>query len=187
MMPTLQPSTLRLLRRLHRWFGLAVAALVIFYCITGLLLNHRTTFSYFIDRQTTVSRVPVSDTAVMRAFIDLYKQQIGRKDDPTVIRIRGSQTIEFLYGSHGKTTYIIDPGKGEMKRIEKVPRQPWSHLNRLHKVFKTSRIWLAIADLTCLSILLVTITGLFIFRYRPLDWLLVVGGILLAVLGIVFA
>ncbi|HEB50759.1 MAG TPA: hypothetical protein ENI89_09135 [Desulfobulbus sp.] len=74
-----------------------------------------------------------------------------------------------------------------MKRIEKVPRQPWSHLNNLHKVFKTSRIWLAIADLTCLSILLVTITGLFIFRYRPLDWLLVIGGVALMTLGLLLA
>ena len=183
-MPLLHPPTLRLLRRLHRWFGLGVAALVIFYCITGLLLNHRRAFSYFIDRQTTVSKVPVSDTSVMRAFIDLYKQQIGRADDPTVIRIRGSQTIEFLYGSHGKTTYIIYPRKGEMRKIEKSPRQPWHHLNRLHKVFRTSRLWLAIADLACLSILLVTVSGLFILRYRPLDWFLVFGGVALLMIGL---
>ncbi len=186
-MPPFRPATLRLLRRLHRWFGLVIATLVIFYCITGLLLNHRRSFAYFIDRSTTVSSVPVSDTAVMRAFIDLYKGQIGRTDDPTVIRIRGAETIEFLYGSHGKTTYIIDPRKGEMMRIEKTPRQPWHHLNRLHKVFRTSSLWLVIADFTCLAILLVTLTGLLIFRYHPLDWLLMVVGIALLCMGFWFA
>ncbi len=186
-MPSFRPATLRLLRKLHRWTGLLIAALVIFYCITGLLLNHRRSFSYFIDRRTTISRVPVSDTAVMRAFIDLYKNQIGRSDDPTVIRIRGAETIEFLYGSHGKTTYIIDPGKGVMTTIEKTPRQPWHRLNSLHKVFRTSGPWLAMADFTALSVLLVTISGLVLFRYRPLDWFLLCGGLVLMIVGLFLA
>ena len=31
------PSTLRLFRKLHRWFGLALAGLICCYCVTGLL------------------------------------------------------------------------------------------------------------------------------------------------------
>lgn len=183
----MQPSNLCLLRKLHRWFGLALAGLILFYCVTGLLLNHRKAFDYFIDKQQTVSRVEQSDTALMRQFIDFYKQQIGRTDDPTVIRIRDAQTIEFLYGSHGKTTFIINPETGEMKKIEKTPRQPWSRLNNLHKVFKTNNLWLLIADATCIAILLIMLTGLVIFRYRPLDWALVIGGVLLLVVGIFVA
>ncbi|NOY13255.1 MAG: hypothetical protein GXP51_06110 [Deltaproteobacteria bacterium] len=120
----MQPSNLCLLRKLHRWFGLALAGLILFYCVTGLLLNHRKAFDYFIDKQQTVSRVEQSDTALMRQFIDFYKQQIGRADDPTVIRIRDAQTIEFLYGSHGKTTFIINqPGNGgdEKNRKDSTP------------------------------------------------------------------
>jgi len=183
----MKPSTLRLLRKLHRWFGLFLAALVIFYCITGLLLNHRKAFSYFIDKQQTVSRVEQSDITLMRNFIEVYKKQIGRSDDPTVIRIRDGRTIEFLYGSHGKTTFLIDPEKGEMTTIEKSPRQPWNRLNSLHKVFKTSTLWLIIADCTCIAVLLITLTGLVILRYRPLDWLLVIGGGVLLAVGLYIA
>ncbi|HEB70229.1 MAG TPA: hypothetical protein ENI88_11515, partial [Desulfobulbus sp.] len=101
-----------------------------------------------------------------------------------VIRIRDAKTIEFLYGSHGKTTFIIDPEKGEMTTIKKRPRQPWNRLNSLHKVFKTSTVWLIIADFTCIAILLITLTGLVIFRYHPLDWLLLIGGVLLLLTGL---
>lgn len=183
----MHPSTLRLLRKLHRWFGLFLAGLVIFYCITGLLLNHRKTFNYFTDKHRTVSRVEPSDSTLLREFINLYKNQIGRSDDPTVIRIRNGQTIEFLYGSHGRTTFIIDPEKGAMTTIEKRPRRPWNRLNSLHKVFKTNTLWLIIADFTCIAILLITLTGLVIFRYRPLDWLLLIGGVLLLLTGLFLA
>ncbi len=183
----MKPSTLHLFRKLHRWTGLTLAALVIFYCLTGILLNHRKSFDYFIDKEITTSSVKKSDTAIMRQFIDFYKEQIGRSDDPTVIRIRGGQTIEFLYGSHGKTTFIIDPKKGEMKKIDKSPQQPWNRLNSIHKVFKTSTTWLVIADFTCIAILLLTLTGLIIFRYRPLDWILTGGGVALLIVGILLS
>ncbi|WP_456387139.1 PepSY-associated TM helix domain-containing protein [Desulfolithobacter sp.] len=176
-----------LLRTLHRWFGLLLAGLIIFYCFTGLLLNHRKSFGYFIDRHRSVTRVEKSDTRQIREFIDFYKNQIGRSDDPTVIRIRGGSTIEFLYGSHGRTTYIIDPVRGTMEKVEKTPRQPWNYLNRLHKAFKTSTAWVVVADFASVAIFLLTLTGFFILRYRPLDWLMVIGGILLLAVGVFLA
>ncbi len=175
----MQTSTIHLLRKLHRWIGLTLVGLICFYCFTGLLLNHRKSFDYFNARNISFSTVQKSETTLMRDFINSYKAQIGRKDDPTVIRIRNGTTIEFLYGSHGKTTYIINPLEGKMKTIVKSPRQPWNQLNSLHKVFKTSTWWLILADFTCLAILFITLTGLLIFRYRPLDWMLIMLGFLL--------
>ncbi len=183
----MKPSFLALFRKLHRWAGLVLATLVLFYCFTGILLNHRKSFDYFIEKEISVTSVERSDTTIMREFIDFYKKQIGRSDDPSVIRIRGDQTIEFLYGSHGKTTFIIDPKKGEMQKIEKSPQQPWNRLNSIHKVFKTSNTWLIIADFTCIAIALLTLSGLVIFRYRPLDWILLAAGVVLLVLGILFS
>ncbi|WP_457573231.1 PepSY-associated TM helix domain-containing protein [Desulfolithobacter sp.] len=183
----MDPKTRHLLRNLHRWFGLLLAGLVVFYCFTGLLLNHRKSFGYFIDKHRSITRVDQSDIRLMREFIEFYKNQIGRSDDPTVIRIRGGSTIEFLYGSHGRTTYIIDPARGTMEQIDKTPRQPWNYLNSLHKVFKTSTAWLVVADFACVTILLVTLTGLFMLRYRALDWVLVIGGALLLAVGVYLA
>jgi hypothetical protein len=123
----------------------------------------------------------------LREFIDTYKKQIQRNDDPTVIRIRKDKTIEFLYGSHGTTTYIIDPQQGTMEKIDKFPQQPWFWLNRLHKAFKTSNGWLLMADTAALAILLVTISGMLMVTYRTREILLVATGGLLLVLAAFFA
>lgn len=182
-MPGLDSKTLRLMRKIHRWGGLLLAAFIIFYCITGILLNHREFFDYFVLREKTDYKVPSSDIELMKSFVDFYKKQIKRNDDPVVIRIRKGKTIEFLYGSHGKTTYIINPEKGTMEKIEKYPRQPFYWLNNLHKAFKTNMFWLFLSDLAAVVILVVTITGLVILRYRMVDYIMVFGGALILIAG----
>ncbi len=183
----MSPETKKLLRNIHRWGGLVLTIFVIFYCFTGILLNHRKDFDYFIIKKRSESTVPVSDIKRLRKFIDFYKAQINRKDDPTVIKIKNGKIIEFLYGSHGKTTFIIDPLKGRMEKIEKIPAQPWAWLNRLHKAFKTADIWIFVTDAVSVILILVTITGLFIFRYRKLDYTLIVLGLVIFVLAAIMA
>jgi len=69
-----------------------------------------------------------------------------------------------------------------MEQISKVSIQPWSWLNQLHKAFKTSNIWLLLADCAGIAILLMTISGLVMVRYRAFEIYLVTGsGLLLAV------
>ncbi|MCI5135665.1 MAG: hypothetical protein D3920_11460, partial [Candidatus Electrothrix sp. AW2] len=71
---------------MHRWTGLFVLGFVFFYCLTGLLLNHRKSFGYFQTRHKTVTEIQVQQQDVLNQIIAAYKQQIGRNDDPTVIR-----------------------------------------------------------------------------------------------------
>lgn len=172
------------MRKIHRWGSLLLTSFIIFYCATGILLNHRKFFDYFISKEKTRYEVPVSDIALMKSFIEFYKKQINRTDDPTVIRIRRGKTIEFLYGSHGKTTYIINPERGIMEKIEKSPRQPLYWLNSLHKAFKTNTFWVVLTDIVSMVILVITITGLIILRYRMLDYIMVFGGLLIFIIGV---
>ncbi len=182
-MPRLDSKTVRIMRKIHRWGGLLLAAFIIFYCITGILLNHRKYFGYFISRAKTVYEVPVSDIRMMTSFIDYYKKQIGRADDPTVIRIRDGRTVEFLYGSHGRTTYVIHPREGVMEKIEKSPRQPLYLLNNLHKAFQTGDSWVILTDTVSLLIIIATVTGLIILRYSMFDYIMVFGGVLIFLTG----
>ncbi len=179
----MNPNLKRLFYKLHRWGGLLLATMVVFYCLTGILLNHRAGFNYFTSKDRQVVQVPVTDTTAMEAFLAIYKQQINRADDPKVIRIRADRTIEFLYGSHGKTTYIIHPVQGRMEVVEKHSQQPLTFLNNLHKAAKTSVLWVIMADLAAAVIIGVTITGLLVFRYRRLDFVLLGGGVLLLLIG----
>jgi len=180
-------QTKRLLREIHRWGGLLVAAFVLFYALTGILLNHRKAFSYFYRLKIEKTRIAPSDTKKIRDFVEHYKSLINRQDDPTVIKIKGSDTVEFLYGSHGLVRYIIKPEKGEIVRTEKVFVEPLNRLNNiLHKAAKTSNIWIVFSDLFSSLLVLITIAGLFIFRYRKIDvFLLVMGVVLLALFAVV--
>lgn len=174
-------------RTLHRWCGLLLAAFIIFYCLTGLLLNHRQACGYFVDKQAATVAVAATDMTGLRTVLDFYKQQLNRTDDPRVIRIPDNETIEFLYGSHGKTTYVIKPGAGSMEKIEKQTVEPFNRLNALHKVSKVSDYWLALADLFCGVMILLVVSGLVIMRYRLRDFVLLFSGVLLLLAGMVVA
>ena len=93
------------------------------------------------------------------------------------------RTIEFLYGSHGKTTYVINPDRGTMEIIAKHPMQPLTWLNDLHKSSKTSSLWIWLTDLVAVVIMGITITGLLVVRYRRLELLLLIGGVVLLVVA----
>ncbi len=175
----------RTMRKIHRWGGIFSLGFIIFYTVTGLTLNHRQTFGFFIDRQHRSSPAPAMDGKKVAKALAAYESACDEKKRPTVIRVRPDGTVELLYGSHGKVTYIFHPGTGTMERIEKKERQPLHWLNRLHKAAKTSTAWLVAADLAALLVLTVSISSLFIFRFRRADWLfLFSGGILLIIMVI---
>ncbi|WPD24100.1 MAG: PepSY-associated TM helix domain-containing protein [Candidatus Electrothrix scaldis] len=163
-------------RLVHRWAGLFLLGFVLFYCLTGLLLNHRKSFGYFQNRQTTSATIEVQSEDVLNDVVEKYKQLIGRDDDPTVIRLKPEGVIEFLYGSHGRTTYVIDTMQGLMTRIGKEEQQPWYWLNNLHKSSKVSSAWLVLTDCIAVLIIILALSGLVIFRYTRLDILLLACG-----------
>ncbi len=174
-------------RKIHRWLGLLLAAFLIFYCFTGLLLNHRQQFDYFQKEETTVSQIVVQKQEALQKFIEGYKQQLDRKDDPSVIRIKDDGVIEFLYGSHGRTTYAVDPQAGTLTRTDKIDQQPWYWLNQLHKSAKTSTFWLVLTDSIALLLVVLFLSGLLLLRLRRQDIILLIAGLALFLLGMAIA
>jgi uncharacterized protein len=174
-------------RKIHRWLGLLLTALLFFYSFTGLLLNHRQHFKYFQTEETTVSQIEMQEQQALLQFIANWKQQIGRQDDPTVIRIKRGGVVELLYGSHGRTTYTIDPQAGTLTRTDKIDQQPWHWLNRLHQAAKTSNAWLILADSVVLLIAALLLSGLLLVRLRRQDIILLIAGLALLLLGMAAA
>ncbi len=185
-MPPICPAS-TLLHRLHRWGGLLAAVVMLFYGVTGLLLNHRQLFDYFQHTETTRMTVPVADLGPVNAFVDQYRRAINRPEAPEVIRIKDGRHIELLYGAHGQTTYRIDPKAGLMRVETKSPREPLYLLNRLHKAAKTSGAWLWISDILSLAMLVSVASILLAMRYRPLDICLLAVGVGACLLGGVLA
>jgi len=178
---------MKLLRKIHRLSGLACLGALLFYCVTGLLLNHRSVLGYFIERQREESRIERIDAGELTGVLDRYQAATGEKKKPTVVKVKPDGTVELLYGSHGVVTYVFAPGSDRMVRITKRPIEPWNRLNRLHKVFRTGVGWTFLADLAAAGLLLVAVSGIFIFRFRRSDWLALAGGVLLLAAGIMLA
>lgn len=172
-----------ILHTLHRWGGLLTAAFILFYSVTGLLLNHRQAFSYFQNSQIAHQSVPKTDLSAINTFLDQYRKEIKRNDTPTVIRIKDGKTIELLYGSHGQTTYSIDPTSGSMMVETKSPSQPVYFFNKLHKAAKTNMLWLVLSDILSIALIVATVTILLAMRYRALDLCLLGTGLILCLAG----
>jgi len=146
----------------HRWLGAVAILPLIFFCVTGSLLNHRNFFGYFETKTVEKGQTAVRDMGPLKDFISFYQDKIGEKENPAVIRIKSDGTVEFLYGAHGQTTYSIDPGNGALTKTVKTANDPWQSLNRLHKAFKTPAAWAWISDVISLALILSIVTGLFI-------------------------
>ncbi len=182
------PATIRLAHKIHRLGGLLTAAFIIFYCLSGIMLNHRQAFSFFSQRETETRSIKTVNNQAVQDFIGHYQHIIQRPDTPKVIRLRdGGRRLEFLYGFHGKTTYIIDQGTGLMQIIHKRPWPGLSWLANLHKAFKTSHIWIYLSDFLSIVLCLVTLSILLVMRYRLLDLIFLGLGIILCLGGMLIA
>jgi len=167
----------------HRLGALLSAIFILGYSITGILLNHRQAFDYFQASQKATLPAAKADLAIVNDFIAQYRAQIGRPDAPEVIRIKNGGTIELLYGSHGQTTYTIDPKAGSMEVETKTPSQPLYFLNKLHKAAKTRLAWLWLSDALALCLIASTVSILSVMRYRTTDFVLLLVGIGLCLTG----
>nr|MBF0223478.1 PepSY-associated TM helix domain-containing protein [Desulfobulbaceae bacterium] len=176
-------STNKFLYKIHRWGGLFIAVFVLFYSLTGILLNHRQSFDFFIEKSSTFHTITPLDATPINTFIDHYKKQINRNDDPKIIRIRQDNAIEFLYGSHGKTTYIITPETGQMETVTKHDSEPFAYFNKLHKASGTSRLWVVLTDAVSLLLIVITLSSLAYLRYKALDFIMIGMGVLFCLLG----
>jgi len=171
------------LHTLHRWGAMLTTAFLLFYSLSGLILNHRQAFAYFQTSQTEQRAVPQGSLTPINSFIDQYRELIGRDEAPSVIRIKDGKIVELLYGSHGQTTYTIDPGAGTMKVENKSPSQPLFLFNKLHKAAKTGPLWLLASDVLCLALILASLAILATTRYRKVDLCLLATGFLLCLGG----
>ncbi|MDH3349133.1 MAG: PepSY-associated TM helix domain-containing protein [Desulfobulbaceae bacterium] len=170
-------------RKIHKWVGLLLSGFIVFYCVTGVVMNHRKRFDYFLIREKSFTTVPLADVSHIKLAIEGYAQLTNEQKAPTVVKFKGDGTIELLYGSHGVVTYVIRPEGGTMEKIVKKANNPFHYLDKLHKSYKTTPSWLVLSDIAGILILAVVFSGLAMFRYTNRDIILLVVGICCLVIG----
>ncbi len=148
-------------RILHRDFGYFFVATSIVYAVSGIALNHIRDWNpnYVITtRNIKISEIPGRD-AINELWVLGILDEWGEKDNykkhyfPAPARLK-----IFLKG--GSLLIDLNSGSGF---IEKIRKRPIFHgMNYLH--YNPGKVWTWFSDIYAGSLILLSVTGLFILR-----------------------
>ncbi len=143
---------------IHRYLGYACVGLTLVYAVSGIALNHAHNFNP--DYAVKVRSMPV-ETPGRGVSLD-YFRGLGEKAGLTG-RIKGiipagDRIWRVVFDG---ATVTVDLGGKKMEIREKRPRPILRPLNFLH-LNQPRAAWTLCADLYCLSLVLLAVTGLLV-------------------------
>ena len=151
----------KLNRITHRDIGYLIAGLTFIYAISGIALNHKNNWNpnYIIENRKFTTDIPIEKFT----FNNYTAQSILKSVQPDAV----FKTFYFPTGN--KVTIFVDGGSIQINSqtgegvIEIISKRPlFYQINFLH--YNPGRWWKYFSDIYCLSLILVTITGLFIVK-----------------------
>lgn len=151
----------KLNRITHRDIGYLIAGMTIIYAISGIALNHKSNWNpnYIFDNRSFQSVNSITrETFNDKAAIEILKT-IGLESEFKASYFpAGKRATIFING--GVVQVNMETGEGVIQRISKRPF--FYQLNFLH--YNPGRWWKYFSDIFCLSLITVTITGLFLVK-----------------------
>ncbi|NMG73811.1 PepSY-associated TM helix domain-containing protein [Aromatoleum diolicum] len=166
------------LRRIHAWFGLGLAAMLLLFACTGFLLNHRAQMKIpALDRKEITQLLPVEATpADPRALAAALAPALGvdaaaltpRVEPARVVSWDGGEVrqperwtlradtpsesvqVEYWRGSH----------QAEAKRTKP---NVWLYLARLHMAIGTGPAWVLLSDAAALGLAFLGLSGFWLW------------------------
>jgi hypothetical protein len=163
-------------RWLHIYGSMGSLALVLFFTITGITLNHQ---DWFANQQVTADRHGTMAAALLRTGISdgVDKLQVvealraagGVRGAVSEFRIEGAQCEVLFKGPGYEASALIERATGRFDITES--RMGFAAvINDLHKGRDTGPIWKAIIDISAVLLLFIAISGLvllyFVHKYR---------------------
>jgi hypothetical protein len=162
-------------RWLHIYGSMGSLALVLFFTITGITLNHQ---EWFANQQVTADRHGTMSAAWLRTGMSdgVDKLQVvealraaGLRGAVSEFRIEETQCEVLFKGPGYEASALVDRASGRFDVTES--RMGFAAIiNDLHKGRDTGPIWKAIIDVAAVLLLFVSMTGLvllyFVHKYR---------------------
>jgi hypothetical protein len=151
----------KLNRVTHRDLGYLITGLTIIYALSGIALNHKHDWNpnYLVDTYEFTSDINLNrgtfNDDVARTIL---KTIPGNPEYKTSHFPTGNMLTIFIEG--GFLQINTSTGKGVVERISKRPF--FYQINFLH--YNPGKWWKWFSDIFCISLILVTITGLFIIK-----------------------
>ena len=156
-------------RYVHGWLSAFAFLALLFFSVTGLLLNNPTWFESSFDEQSITLQLPSSvvETAkkqenpsdTLLNYIRTKQDLVGRYQSSEVI---DNDVMIRLQSPAGSTDLLILLDNGEAEITQK-PASTVSLLNDLHKGKNTSTAWSWLIDITAMLIMSLSIAGYILF------------------------
>lgn len=151
----------KLNRVTHRDIGYLIAGLIIIYALSGIALNHKNNWNpnYIIDNRSFKTDIPITresfnnETAAAILKNILTEPRFKTFHFPT-----GNKVTIFIEGGFVQINALT--GEGVIEKISKRPL--FYQINFLH--YNPGRWWKYFSDIFSVSLMIVTITGLFIIK-----------------------
>ncbi len=151
----------KLNRVTHRDIGYLIAGLTLIYAISGIALNHKNDWNpnYIFENRPFTSDAKITrETFNKEAAIDILKSIHLEQEYKTFYFPGGNSLTIFING--GVIHFNVATGEGV---IEKISKKPFFYqINFLH--YNPGKWWKYFSDIFCLSLITVTLTGLFIIK-----------------------
>ncbi len=145
---------------LHRDIGYLVVALTLVYGVSGIAVNHAADWNpnYSIEKRGL--EIGPLDGVSRDGVVDSVRARLGLADEPRNVFRPDPETLQLFYD---RLTYSVDIPTGKVIAEEVRPRRVLFEFNQLH-LNTPKRVWTYIADLYAVSLILVTITGMFVLK-----------------------
>ncbi len=161
----MSPAYRRLLkaaRAAHLYLTLAGLALILFFAVTGFMLNHE---SWFLPDEpvtrTAEATVPeATDPAADRLDVsEGVRRAFGARGEVKSYRA-DDETVEVEYLRPGERT-LVEVRRGDGHATATVESRGWAAVAvDLHKGKYTGRAWMLLIDVVCVLLLVIAATGL---------------------------
>jgi hypothetical protein len=172
---------------LHIYLSMASFALVLFFAVTGLTLNHQEWFEHAVKTSLVKGAMPTSLLGKPDALriVEYFRNtnhvtgmvgEVHTDEDQVTVAFRGP-------GYSADATIYRATGKYE---IVETRNGFWAVMNDLHKGRDTGTAWKWFIDVSAVLLTLVSITGLalifFLYKKRTAGLIVACAGLLLCVL-----
>jgi len=180
-------STARISRWLHIYLSMASFAIVFFFAVTGLTLNHAEKFGNELHTsqekgKLNMSWVKTPDTARIAKLeiVEYLRSRHGIKGAVSDFRIDDAQCSVSFKGPGYAADVFIDRATGAYD-VTKTSAGFVGIINDLHKGRDTGAVWSVVIDISALLMTLVSLTGMVLMLFLKKKRL---AGLLIAAIGL---
>ena len=150
---------------LHRDLGFLFAGIVLIYAISGLAMNHRSTFNpnYSVElREITLDGAfPGDRHAVDQAAVDALLANAGESGNYSK-HYFSKHTLKVLLKGGSSLTVTLGSNTATLEKVSE--RVVLGSMTKLH--YNPGRWWTGFSDAFAIALIIITLTGLAITRGR---------------------